>query len=278
MDVQSPAAAAPSGRDGRPLADGRRPSAPAGQKERSGRAVPPSGNGTGGGARTSRGGAPRKRRHPVRIALVAVLVAVVLLVGGAVAGFSWLHWFSEDDGADFTGTWYLAGTATPITITEDRIQLTDDVSYHYTLNDREKTFTLSFGNLKGGGRYRFSLDRNQLSLVDGDFSGADVLGDDLAWTARALVEAAQGRALAPGEEAKGVTLLTRTPTGAPKLPEATDTPEAPADDAKAEDGAKAGDGAKSGDTKSDGDDAKSGKTTSAASSAAADAGNADDRA
>ena len=109
--------------------------------------------------------------------------------------------------------------------------------------DQDKTFELSFGNLKGGGRYRFSLDRNQLALVDGDFSAADTLGDDIAWTLRALTESAQGRVLAPEEEAKGVTLLSRTPTGTPSLPEATDTPEATAgEDAKAD----TGDGSKSG--------------------------------
>ncbi len=179
----------------------------------------------------------------MRVAVVSVVVVVVLLVGAAAGGFAWLHWFSEDDAADFAGTWYLAGTATPITITDDRIQLTDDVSYRYALNDQDKTFELSFGNLKGGGRYRFSLDRNQLALVDGDFSGADTLGDDIAWTLRALAEGAQGRVLAPEEAARGVTLLSRTPTGTPSLPEAADTPEAPAgEDAKAD----TGDGSKSG--------------------------------
>ena len=179
----------------------------------------------------------------MRVAVVSVVIVVVLLVGAAAGGFAWLHWFSEDDAADFAGTWYLAGTATPVTITEDRIQLTDDVSYRYALNDQDKTFELSFGNLKGGGRYRFSLDRNQLALVDGDFSGADTLGDDIAWTLRALAEGAQGRVLAPEEAARGVTLLSRTPTGTPSLPEAADTPEAPAgEDAKAD----TGDGSKSG--------------------------------
>ena len=81
------------------------------------------------------------------------------------------------------------------------------------------------------------IDRNQLALVDGDFSAADTLGDDIAWTLRALTESAQGRVLAPEEEAKGVTLLSRTPTGTPSLPEATDTPEATAgEDAKADTG------------------------------------------
>ena len=251
MEEQSPAAGAPTGSGGRPPAEGRFRSAAttaATAQKPSSRRAAPSGEGDAGRevrkGREGRSSAPsRKRRHPVRVAVVSVVIVVVLLVGAAAGGFAWLRWFSEDDAADFTGTWYLAGTTAPIAITEDRIQLTDDVSYHYALNDQDKTFELSFGNLKGGGRYRFSLDRNQLALVDGDFSAADTLGDDITWTLRALTESAQGRVLAPGEAARGVTLLSRTPTGTPSLPEATDTPEATAgEDAKAD----TGDGSKSG--------------------------------
>lgn len=251
MEEQSPTAGAPTGSGGRPPAEGRFRSAAttaATAQKPSSRRAAPSGEGDAGRevrkGREGRSSAPsRKRRHPVRVAVVSVVIVVVLLVGAAAGGFAWLRWFSEDDAADFTGTWYLAGTTAPIAITEDRIQLTDDVSYRYALNDQDKTFELSFGNLKGGGRYRFSLDRNQLALVDGDFSAADTLGDDITWTLRALTESAQGRVLAPGEAARGVTLLSRTPTGTPSLPEATDTPEATAgEDAKAD----TGDGSKSG--------------------------------
>lgn len=251
MEEQSPAAGAPTGSGGRPPAEGRFRSAAttaATAQKPSSRRAAPSGEGDAGRevrkGREGRSSAPsRKRRHPVRVAVVSVVIVVVLLVGAAAGGFAWLRWFSEDDAADFTGTWYLAGTTAPIAITEDRIQLTDDVSYRYALNDQDKTFELSFGNLKGGGRYRFSLDRNQLALVDGDFSAADTLGDDITWTLRALTESSQGRVLAPGEAARGVTLLSRTPTGTPSLPEATDTPEATAgEDAKAD----TGDGSKSG--------------------------------
>lgn len=251
MEEQSPAAGAPTGSGGRPPAEGRFRSAAttaATAQKPSSRRAAPSGEGDAGRevrkGREGRSSAPsRKRRHPVRVAVVSVVIVVVLLVGAAAGGFAWLRWFSEDDAADFTGTWYLAGTTAPIAITEDRIQLTDDVSYRYALNDQDKTFELSFGNLKGGGRYRFSLDRNQLALVDGDFSAADTLGDDITWTLRALTGSAQGRVLAPGEAARGVTLLSRTPTGTPSLPEATDTPEATAgEDAKAD----TGDGSKSG--------------------------------
>lgn len=251
MEEQSPAAGAPTGSGGRPPAEGRFRSAATtaatAQKPSSRRAAPSGEGDAGREVRKGREGrssaSSRKRRHPVRVAVVSVVIVVVLLVGAAAGGFAWLRWFSEDDAADFTGTWYLAGTTAPIAITEDRIQLTDDVSYRYALNDQDKTFELSFGNLKGGGRYRFSLDRNQLALVDGDFSAADTLGDDITWTLRALTESAQGRVLAPGEAARGVTLLSRTPTGTPSLPEATDTPEATAgEDAKAD----TGDGSKSG--------------------------------
>ena len=158
---------------------------------------------------------PRKRRRVVRVIVVTVLVLALVAFGAAAAGFTWLRWYSADDAADFQGTWYLAGTATPITITEDRIRLTDDVSYHYTLDPETKTFELTFGNLVGGGRYRFSLDRQELALVDGRFDGSDTLESDLSWTLRALVEEIQGNALSPEAAMDaGVTLLTRAPAKA----------------------------------------------------------------
>ncbi len=155
----------------------------------------------------------RRRLRPAHVALIAVLVVVLALAGAAAGGFAWLRWFSADDAADIQGTWYLAGTSTPITITEDRIRLTDDVSYGYTLDPETKTFELGFGNLAGGGRYRFSLDRDELALVDGRFTGGDTLGADVGWTVRALIEKIQGNELAPEVQAeKGVTLLSRTPS------------------------------------------------------------------
>ena len=155
----------------------------------------------------------RRRLRPAHVALIAVLVVVLALAGAAAGGFAWLRWFSADDVADIQGTWYLAGTSTPITITEDRIRLTDDVSYGYTLDPETKTFELGFGNLAGGGRYRFSLDRDELALVDGRFTGGDTLGADVGWTVRALIEKIQGNELAPEVQAeKGVTLLSRTPS------------------------------------------------------------------
>ncbi len=153
----------------------------------------------------------RRRRKIVAVACSAVVLALVCAV---VGGFSWLRWFSADDAADIQGTWYLAGTSTPIEITEDRINLTKDVSYRYALDTGDKTIAFTFTNLAGSGCYRFSLDRNQLALVDGSFTGGDTLGRDIGWTLEALVKKLQGETLAPAEAgAEGLTLLSRTPSG-----------------------------------------------------------------
>lgn len=154
-----------------------------------------------------------------RIAAVSTAVLVVAVLAALVIGFAWLRWFSADDAADLQGTWYLSGTATPIVITEDRINLTDDVSYRYTVNTADKTIQFTFGNLTGEGCYRFSLDRGQLALIDGAFTGSDTLNADLGWTVRALWENLQGNVLPPAEKAgKGVTLLSRTPAAGAAAP------------------------------------------------------------
>ena len=158
---------------------------------------------------------PQRRRWSR--GMVVALVLSLLLVGlaaTAVVGFSWLRWFSADDAADIQGTWYQAGTSTPIENTEDRNNLTKDVSYRYALDTGDKTIAFTFTNLAGSGCYRFSLDRNQLALVDGSFTGGDTLGRDIGWTLEALVKKLQGETLAPAEAgAEGLTLLSRTPSG-----------------------------------------------------------------
>lgn len=153
-----------------------------------------------------------RHRRRARLAAVSAVVAVVLVIGVVVGGFSWLRWFSGDDASDIQGTWYLAGTATPIEITEDRINLTDDVSYRYSLDAADKTIAFTFTNLAGSGCYRFSLDRQELALFDGSFTGLDTLGRDIGWTIEALVKKLQGDRLAPAEAgAEGLTLLSRKP-------------------------------------------------------------------
>lgn len=165
-------------------------------------------------ARGERPAPQRRRWSRGKIAAFALSFVLVGLAVAAVAGFSWLRWFSADDAADIQGTWYLAGTSTPIVITEDRINLTNDVSYRYALDTGDKTIAFTFTNLAGSGCYRFSLDRNELALVDGAFTGSDTLGRDIGWTLEALVKKLQGDSLAPAEAgAEGLTLLSRTPSG-----------------------------------------------------------------
>lgn len=185
---------------------------------------------------------PRWTRGKI-IALSVVSLLVVVAVA-LIGSFGWLRWFSADDAADLRGTWYLAGTSTPIIITDDRIHLTEDVSYKYTLDTHDKTIQFTFGNLAGSGRYRFSLDRNELALVDGAFSGGDTLGEDIGWTIHALWENLLGQRLAPAEKSgKGVTLLSRTPAAtAPSLPSDADDDTGGEGDAMTPDGGAVADG------------------------------------
>lgn len=191
-------------------------------------------------ARAERRPARRRRWTKGKVAALVLTLLALALAATVVASFSWLRWFAHDDAADIQGTWYLAGTSTPIVIDEERIQLTDDVAYHYTLDSGAKTIEFTFGSLTGGGCYRFSLDRDELALVDGAFSGTDTLARDIGWILEALIEKAQGRSLAPAEEAgRGLTLLSRTPTaGASANPQSVrDTPAS--EDAAAGDGTDA---------------------------------------
>lgn len=230
----------------------RRAAAAAAQRERSGR----------------RPGRRRRRWPKVLAACLLLLVLAVALTAGA--SFVYLRWFAHDDAADIQGTWYLAGTDTPVTIQDGRIHLTDDVSYPYTLDTGDKTIQFSFANLAGAGTYRFSLDRNQLALVDGAAGEADTVAADAAWMLRAALSLLQGDVLPPADQdQEGLTLLSRTPasdTAVSGLPaDASTKPKPNTDDGKdakdsegddAQDEGKSGKGksAKDGDGK-DADDA-----------------------
>ncbi|WP_172136962.1 hypothetical protein [Adlercreutzia sp. ZJ473] len=142
------------------------------------------------------------------VALVACAVVVAVLAG-VIGGFSFFRWGYADDAADIQGTWYIEGTDVPITFTEGDIVLNDEVTYRYVLNADEKNIVFTFSYLQGAGHYRFSLDRQQLAIMDGTYSWWDTLVDDLGWTIGALVSAAQGTPASPAGEGD-VTLLSRT--------------------------------------------------------------------
>ncbi|MEE8733365.1 MAG: hypothetical protein SOI46_07150 [Eggerthellaceae bacterium] len=146
-------------------------------------------------------------RHPFIVALIVILIAIALVVGG----FFWNRSLRYDDAADFQGMWYIEGTTTAVGVTGDSIQLTSDVAYHYTLNTQDKLIDFSFGNMSGAGRYWFSDDRTKLVIIDGTgYTGSKTLQEDIARAFATLACKIEGKAyvLPSGE---GVTVLDRNP-------------------------------------------------------------------
>lgn len=162
--------------------------------------------------------------------VVAVLVAIAVVVV-TVGSFSWGRWLRYDDAADFQGAWYANGTTSLVTVDGQEIHLTSDVAYGYTLDTGAKTITFTFGDLQGQGRYRFSADRSELVITDGDgFSFWGNLFSDIGWQFGQLITGLQGKEAPREEAADGVTVLDRTPgEGAVVAP----TSSAPAQDADA---------------------------------------------
>ena len=154
---------------------------------------------------------PRKKRGPL-IAAIILLVLLLAAVGCAIGGIAYLRWYANDDALDFQGTWYVAGTDTPIEITADAIQLTDSVAYRYKLNTHDKTITLTLGNMTGYGSYRFSLDRTQLVIFDGQADPNTIMEADVRWLVQALYDDLMDE---PNDVTTGIrrnrTLLTREP-------------------------------------------------------------------
>ena len=108
---------------------------------------------------------PKKRRW-LRV-VVTVLIAAVVIV---VAAFSWDRWFRFDDAADIQGSWQASGQAALVEIDDELMHLTDEVAYRYVLDTGAKTIEFSFGKLTGSGTYRFSDDRQTLTIVEGGSS------------------------------------------------------------------------------------------------------------
>ncbi|MEG2459154.1 MAG: hypothetical protein RSA89_05040 [Raoultibacter sp.] len=103
-----------------------------------------------------------RRRWPKRV-LLALLMAVIVVA----AAFSWHRWLRFDDATDIQGTWQLSPATMTVVINDEKVKLTQDVAYAYTLNTWAKTIQFSFGNLTGSGLYEFSADRTTLVIVEG---------------------------------------------------------------------------------------------------------------
>ena len=171
----------------------------------------------------------RRRKIIRRIIIVVVLLLLAALVALCVL-FGMHRWNTYDDAEDFIGTWYVEDSDLPIVITEDKIELTDGVAYSYKLDPESKTITFKFGNMTGQGRYRFSLDRQQLSIMDGPYEYWDTLLDDAAWTLQAVIRDLQGLSmLNPSLEANTLSTGTLTLLKKPNA-EATALPEGSVDE------------------------------------------------
>ena len=155
-----------------------------------------------------------------KVVLIVLCIAAGIVLTALIA-FSCFRWVASNDAADFQGTWYIDGTDTPITITENEIRLTPDVVYSYELDPMAKTVDFHFTTLDGQGRYRFSLDRGELAIIDGDFGPVETYVNDLEWTAYALMESVRGEE-APLFADRNRTLLTREPTANQQADEPSD--------------------------------------------------------
>lgn len=166
----------------------------------------------GGASSRDRGGAPRSSSAKKRRKWPFVVVgAVVLVVVAIVVAFSCWRWTFANDAQDIQGTWYIAGTQKTVDVTADGIKLADDVTYSYTIDEGAKTLSLSFGNMEGEARYRFSLDRQTLALRDGETTWGNSLSEDISWTIAALGRSIQGEQASPELSGDSTMVLTRTP-------------------------------------------------------------------
>ncbi|WP_418738817.1 hypothetical protein [Ellagibacter isourolithinifaciens] len=167
---------------------------------------------TGGASSRDRRGASRpssaKKRRKWHFVVAG---AVVLVVAAVVVAFSCWRWTFANDAQDIQGTWYIAGTQKTVDVTADGIKLSDDVTYSYAIDEGAKTLSLSFGNMEGEARYRFSLDRQTLALRDGETTWGNSLSEDISWTIAALGRAIQGEQASPELSGDSTMVLTRTP-------------------------------------------------------------------
>lgn len=124
----------------------------------------------------------QKRKRTIRIVRRIVIIVLTILIVASVTIFSFHRWGLYDDQMDIQGKWQIGNSKATVTITEDKIKLNKEVSYSYTIDPSSKTLTFDFGQLGGTGRYRFSLDRNQISVLDGTFESTDTLSEDIPWT------------------------------------------------------------------------------------------------
>lgn len=162
-------------------------------------------------ARPSKRKSVRRVQKPKRLGLW-IAIAVVVLIAVAASLFAWDRWARYDDAADFQGEWHVADSANTVTIDGESIHLTDKEAYAYTMDAGVKTLTFTFGDLSGQARYRFSADRTQVAIQDGEFGAMDTLASDIAWAWSCLIGTITGQSSASPSLGEGSLVLTREPS------------------------------------------------------------------
>ena len=163
--------------------------------------------------------ARKRRRRIIKWSIGTLLFLIIAAAIAVVVVFSIFRWNTYDDHADMIGIWQVAGGQAQVTITEDTIELTEDVAYKYVIDPDSKTIQFTFGNLVGQGHYRFSLDRQELSIMDGDFDWGETLSEDIGWTIDALIEDTMDNTQKSPSGSENITELKKLSS----LPEETQT-------------------------------------------------------
>lgn len=167
---------------------------------------------------------PRRHKAAKRRWLLYAALAVVAVALVAVAAFSWDRWLRYDDARELQGEWQVADTTRVVVVNGESIKLTDDVAYSYAIDPAAKTIEFTFGNMAGKGRYRFSDDRSQLVITEGEsYSTASTLFEDLAWMWDGFVRSVQGQEPVQPKAGDGTTVLVRVSHDAEAQPR--DVPE-----------------------------------------------------
>lgn len=159
-----------------------------------------------------------KPKHPARwafLAFVAILVSVCVL-------FSWERWWRYDDASSIQGQWTVEGGSVPVSIDGESIHLTDKESYGYAMDQSAKTLSFTFGDMSGQARYRFSADRTQLAIQDGEYGFWETLASDIAWSWSCLIATVTGQPQPSPSFGEGSIVLVDTAA-------ATSQPEQPVD-------------------------------------------------
>ena len=196
----------------------------------------------------------RNRAKPKHLWLW-IAAGIVALVVIAASFFAWDRWLRYDDAADFQGQWHIADSAGIVTIDEGSIHLTDKEAYAYTMDPGAKTLAFTFGDLSGQARYRFSADRTQVAIQDGEFGTLDTILSDISWSWSCLISMITGQPQTSPSLGEGSLVLTREAPLPQEQPAdgAEGAEEQPETEGDAADGQPAGDAA-SGDQEAAGDE------------------------